>query len=124
MNNILNKYSSTEEQQYLVNIGVLKRNYIKEIEEAKHYQELADKNLPLPEGVYYFYDTPNNNFFNLSNFYTLERVIDEEKTNDTILLLIASTLKDQRKDIETIKKCVIFFTVIAVISLIAAIAFS
>lgn len=109
------KYGVTKEQQYLINNGILLEYTIKDKKEIEQYWDLMKKGLPLPDDIYYSSSEVSDSFFKLI------RIVSEDKTNDALLSLMASTLQTQRDDITTIKHCVMFFTVIAVISLVATI---
>lgn len=129
------KYGITKAQQYLIDSGILLAHPVQKKEDIEKYKELVKQNLPLSDDICCYAD-------NCNNFFKLIRIITEDETNDVLLSMIASTLKNQRNefqkqrnelreqmqeqqnDITTIKNCVMFFTVIAIISLVATIFIS
>lgn len=79
----------------------------------KIYRNMKKNNQDLPTGVYEYCDENDNG---IGDFYTLDEVIDLTKEETERLLLF------KKLDyIRSIKNCSVFFTVLAVISLIASI---
>lgn len=100
------------------------KNFIKNLvrkldctkEEEKIYSENIKNNQPLPEGIYYESAAAGNQFN--GRFYRISKPqISEED------LKLYFSLK-QLSGINTIKKCILFFTILTIISLmISAITF-
>ena len=89
--------------------GFLKKNIIKTEETVQQYQQLEEEGKPLPEGIYPMAENGMREYFTVENAVT-------DMTPGEIDRLIALR---QAKDIHTIRNWVIFFGVLAVISVAA-----
>lgn len=119
------KYGITKAQQYLLDIGILQKCQVEKKEDIEQYKELVKQNLPLPEDIYYSGSILYNSGEIIHNsFFRLDRAVSEDRSNDMLLSLIASTLHKQDIKINTIKNCTIFFTVVAIFSLVTTIIVS
>ena len=78
-------------------------------EENKIYREMLKRGEPLPEGVYKYEDSIGNDDLGFYTLYIPE--MSSEETKEYILL-------KQYTELRTIKRCMIFFTVLTVISIV------
>ena len=74
-------------------------------EESEQYRKLLADNKPLPAGVFFY--ALENYFYSIPD---LQDISHEE--------MIELTLQEQLSAIKTIKKCVVYFTTISIISLV------
>lgn len=80
-------------------------------EDTKKYIDMIANNDPLPKGIY-----KEESYANGKTYFYYWSDTEELSENELIELV----LHTQLKSINTIKKCVVFFTVLAIISLVLA----
>lgn len=86
-------------------------------QENKEYQKLLKDGGTLPEGVYAYYD---NGVTSTTEFYTVRESDLTESEKAEYLTYEKLDLLETIKDcIKTIKGCVVFFTTLAIIGIIA-----
>ena len=94
-------------------------------EENQIFEDMLDKNKPLPDNV-------NIDYRELGTFYKYEKSddISNEEFAEYMMFLQADNMlrqetysEIQMKNIETIKNCVLFFTIVAIIGMFCALMF-
>ncbi len=93
-------------------LGILQRTDCTWEEDDK-YRSLLRENKPLPDGI--LYDAPSDGSLELPHFYKVQKAnLSKEELAEYVQY-------KQLKSIVTIKNCLVFFTVLTILSLVGGI---
>ncbi|MBQ9946745.1 MAG: hypothetical protein IJO91_00010 [Oscillospiraceae bacterium] len=95
-------------------LGFIDRNICSD-EERNEYKKIYDENGILPNGIVADVEDGYVSFYKINN----DKNISEEDKEKYVKYHQAVNLDKITKDIHTIKNCVVFFTVLSVIGLVA-----
>ena len=107
-------------KQYRAENGILHVTPCTE-QENRAFEETEKAKKELPEGVFHY---RNENGEPIGEYYRMQDPgYTEEEVREFLTYKRIALLEEQNRHLKTIKKCMIFFTVLTVISLVAAIIF-